>query len=94
MGYEPGEPVTGVGQYSIRGGILDVFPPEVEWPFRLEFFADQLESLREFDPTSQRSRKPVPSALLLPLSEAQRSPEFFERLAKELMSRARARIGR
>ena len=89
VGYEPGEPVTGVGEYSIRGGIVDVFPPEVEWPYRLEFFADQLESVREFDPTSQRSRKPVSHALLLPLSEAQRSPDFFERLVKELIQRAR-----
>ena len=82
VGYEPGEPVVAVGQYSVRGGIVDVFPPEAEWPFRLEFFGDQLESVREFDPSSQRSRKPVPQALLLPLSEAQRSPQFFERLVR------------
>ena len=89
VGYEPGEPVAAVGQYSVRGGIIDVFPPEAEWPFRLEFFGDQIESLREFDPSSQRSRKPVPQALLLPLSEAQRSPIFFERLARVLLLRAR-----
>jgi transcription-repair coupling factor (superfamily II helicase) len=89
VGYEPTEPVTGVGQFSLRGGIMDVFPPEAEWPFRLEFFSDQLESLREFDPSSQRSRKPAPKALLLPLSEAQRSPKFFERLVRLLTLRAR-----
>jgi transcription-repair coupling factor (superfamily II helicase) len=89
VGYEPGEPVAAVGQYSVRGGIVDVFPPEAEWPFRLEFFGDQLESVREFDPSSQRSRKPTPHALLLPLSEAQRSPQFFERLTRVLMLRAR-----
>ncbi len=89
VGYEPGEPVAAVGQYSVRGGIVDVFPPEAEWPFRLEFFGDQLESVREFDPSSQRSRKPTPHALLLPLSEAQRSPQFFERLVRVLMLRAR-----
>ena len=89
VGYEPGEPVAAVGQYSVRGGIVDVFPPEAEWPFRLEFFGDQLESVREFDPSSQRSRKPTPHALLLPLSEAQRSPKFFERLVRVLMLRAR-----
>ena len=89
VGYEPGEPVAAVGQYSVRGGIVDVFPPEAEWPFRLEFFGDQLESVREFDPSSQRSRKPVPQALLLPLSEAQRSPQFFERLVRVLTLRAR-----
>jgi transcription-repair coupling factor (superfamily II helicase) len=89
VGYEPGEPVSAVGQYSLRGGIVDVFPPEAEWPFRLEFFGDQLESVREFDPSSQRSRKPVPHALMLPLSEAQRSPKFFERLVRVLTLRAR-----
>ncbi len=89
VGYEPGEPVAAVGQYSIRGGIVDVFPPEAEWPFRLEFFGDQLESVREFDPTTQRSRKPAAHALMLPLSEAQRSPQFFERLGRVLVLRAR-----
>jgi transcription-repair coupling factor (superfamily II helicase) len=89
VGYEPSEPVAGVGLYSVRGGIVDVFPPEAEWPFRLEFFGDQIESVREFDPSSQRSRKPTPHALLLPLSEAQRSPKFFERLVRVLILRAR-----
>ena len=89
VGYEPGEPVTAVGQYSVRGGIVDAFPPEAEWPFRLEFFGDQLESVREFDPSSQRSRKPVPQALLLPLSESQQSPEFFQRLVRILTLKAR-----
>ena len=89
VGYEPGEPVAAVGQYSVRGGIVDVFPPEAEWPFRLEFFGDQLESVREFDPSSQRSRKPVPQVFMLPLSEAQRSPQFFERLVRVLTLRAR-----
>jgi len=88
VGFEPAEPVTEVSQYSVRGGIVDVFPPETEWPFRLEFFGDQLESVREFDPSSQRSRKPVSKALLLPLSEAQRSPKFFASLVRVLTERA------
>jgi len=91
VGFEPAEPVADVSQYSVRGGIVDVFPPEAEWPFRLEFFGDQLESVREFDPSSQRSRKPVPKALLLPLSEAQRSPRFFASLVRVLTERARQR---
>ncbi len=91
VGYEQGEPVTAVGQYSVRGGIVDAFPPEAEWPFRLEFFGDQLESVREFDPTTQRSRKPASRALLLPMSEAQCSPGFFEKLGQNLIQRARER---
>ena len=89
VGYEPGESVGAVGQYSVRGGLVDVFPPEAEWPFRLEFLGDQLESVREFDPSSQRSRKAAQQALLLPLSEAQRSPQLFERMMRVLTLRAR-----
>ncbi len=87
VGYEAGEPVDNVGQYSLRGGIIDFFSPECEWPIRLEFFGDRIESVREFDPTSQRSRAPVELARLLPLVETKRSPEFFERLAKVLLQR-------
>jgi transcription-repair coupling factor (superfamily II helicase) len=88
VGYERGEPVSDVGQFSVRGGIVDIFPPEAEWPFRVEFSGDQIESLREFDPDTQRSRKPVPAALLLPLSEIKRSRQFFEKLIRALEKRA------
>jgi transcription-repair coupling factor (superfamily II helicase) len=88
VGYERGEPVSDVGQFSVRGGIVDIFPPEAEWPVRLEFSGDQIESLREFDPDTQRSRKPVPAALLLPLSEIKCSRQFFEKLIRALEKRA------
>ena len=88
VGYEREEPVSDVGQFSVRGGIVDIFPPEAEWPFRIEFFGDQIESLREFDPDTQRSRKPVPAALLLPLAERKRSRQFFEKLVWALEKRA------
>ena len=88
VGYEREEPVSDVGQFSVRGGIVDVFPPEAAWPFRIEFSADQIESLREFDPDTQRSRRPVPAALLLPLSETKRSRQFFEKLVRALEKRA------
>jgi len=84
VGYEPSEPVMEVGQFSLRGGIIDVFSPAGEWPLRFEFFGDQIESLREFDPASQRSRKTVSSALLLPLAEAARSQKFFDGLVRIL----------
>jgi len=88
VGYEPGEPVQSVGQYSIRGGIVDVFSPEADWPFRIEFFGDRIESLRQFDSATQRSRRPVTTASLLPLSERKRSPGFFQALVQELARRA------
>jgi transcription-repair coupling factor (superfamily II helicase) len=68
IGYRRQEPVEMVGQYSVRGGILDVFSPDQERPVRIEFFGDQIESLRRFDPETQRSVMTVEEALLLPLS--------------------------
>lgn len=91
VGYEAAEPVTNAGQYSVRGGIVDVFPPEAENPLRIEFFGDRVESLREFDPSTQRSRKPANSVRLLPLSESTRSVRFFARLAAVLARHERQR---
>jgi transcription-repair coupling factor (superfamily II helicase) len=87
VGYETSEPVSNPGQFSVRGGIVDVFPPEAGWPFRLEFFGDRIESLREFDPNTQRSRKPAPAGLLLPLMETKRAPKFFDDLVGTLAAR-------
>jgi transcription-repair coupling factor (superfamily II helicase) len=93
VGYEREEPVSDVGQYSVRGGIVDVFPPEAKWPYRVELWDDRIESLREFDPDTQRSRQPVPSAMLLPLSEVTRSRHFFDKLVSALDKRANPRGG-
>ena len=54
-GFRPAELVLEPGQYAVRGGILDVYPPTAPAPYRLEFFGDDLESLRTFDPSTQRS---------------------------------------
>ena len=54
-GYVEDDPVTDPGEFSLRGGILDVFAPHLEKPVRLEFFGDRIESIRHFDPDSQRS---------------------------------------
>ncbi|MGH9406509.1 MAG: transcription-repair coupling factor [Terriglobia bacterium] len=93
-GYEAHEPVDAAGFFSVRGGILDVYPPEVEWPFRVELFGDRIESLREFDPATQRSRRAVDSALILPLSEHRRSPEVFQELTRSLAARSSAELKR
>ena len=87
VGYERSEPVSSVGQFSVRGGILDVFPPESDWPVRIEFFGDSIESLREFDPTSQRSRQDISDVLVLPLTESAPSQGFFGRLVDVLENR-------
>ena len=54
-GFRPAELVLEAGQYSARGGIIDVYAPTAPAPYRLEFFGDTLESLRTFDPSTQRS---------------------------------------
>jgi transcription-repair coupling factor (superfamily II helicase) len=69
VGYSPADVVEMPGQYALRGGILDVYSPEAERPVRIEFFGDEVESIRRFDPASQRSSNPVDEELLLPLTE-------------------------
>ena len=78
QGYEPEAQVTHQGEIALRGGILDVFSPTSPWPVRLEFFGDELESLREFDPLTQISRGEITSVTLPPAGELgilKREPE-------------------
>jgi transcription-repair coupling factor (superfamily II helicase) len=82
IGYERREPVEMVGEYSIRGGIFDVFPAEASRPVRVEFFGDEIESIRQFDVESQRSVLKVSMATLLPLAEYPRSRGLLRELAE------------
>ena len=66
-GYERVETVTGVGQWALRGGIVDVFSPAGSLPVRLELAGDDIESLRTFDPTTQRSTGGIATLLVLPM---------------------------
>lgn len=68
-GYMRQEPVGSVGEFSVRGGILDVFSPSHQGPHRIEFFGDTVESIREFDPDTQRSVGRTPETLLPPMRE-------------------------
>ena len=69
QGYEPEAQVSQKGEIALRGGIVDVFPPMSPWPVRLEFFGDELESLREFDPLTQVSRAEITGVTLPPAGE-------------------------
>jgi transcription-repair coupling factor (superfamily II helicase) len=69
-GYERVETVGEVGQWSVRGGIVDVFSPARPTPVRLELFGDDVESIRAFDPSTQRSTEPLPAISLVPLVPA------------------------
>src|SRR5918996_959861 len=66
-GYERADTVVEVGQWSVRGGIVDVFVPSHPSPARLEFFGDDVESIRRFDPSTQRSTDALDELLVLPL---------------------------
>jgi transcription-repair coupling factor (superfamily II helicase) len=66
-GYERTDTVVEVGQWSVRGGIVDVFVPSHPSPARLEFFGDDVESIRRFDPSTQRSTDALDELLVLPL---------------------------
>ena len=68
-GYSRCDQVEGVGQFALRGGILDVFSPLMEQPVRCEFFDDEIDSLGLFDPGTQRRTENVSSVLLLPAAE-------------------------
>ena len=68
-GYTRCDQVEGVGQFALRGGILDVFSPLMDQPVRCEFFDDEIDSMGSFDPATQRRTANVTSALLLPAAE-------------------------
>ena len=68
-GYHRAETVREPGEYAVRGGILDVFPPGTEMPLRLDFFGDVLETVRSFDPLTQRSADVRGDVVLKPVSE-------------------------
>jgi transcription-repair coupling factor (superfamily II helicase) len=68
-GYTKVDVVEMPGQVTLRGGILDVYSPEMDRPIRIDFFGDEIESIRKFDPETQRSSSSLDHALLLPLTE-------------------------
>ena len=69
MGFVQTPTVTEAGDYAIRGGILDIFPPGESGPIRLDFFGDTLDGIRQFDPMTQRTTKSLKSVELSPVSE-------------------------
>ncbi len=60
IGYESVSVVEAPGQFSRRGGIIDIFPPQVPFPIRIELFGDEIDTVRLFDPTTQRSMQILP----------------------------------
>ena len=69
LGYDPVLEVAGRGEFARRGGLVDVFPSASPLPIRIELFGDEIDSMRMFDPTDQRSLRAVDEVVLLPASE-------------------------
>ena len=69
VGYTQMDLVEMPGQFTRRGGILDVYSPEADRPIRIEFFGDEIETIRKFDPETQRSQSGLDETQLLPLTE-------------------------
>ncbi len=95
-GYHRVPLVEEVGDFSLRGGILDCFPPEMEEPVRMDFFGDEIESIRVFSPDTQRSTKRINWVELspvreLPWSKADREAAL-RRIAPLLSQRPQARL--
>ena len=74
-GYEPADPVDSHGEFCRRGGILDVFPAGDELPVRIEFIGDTVESIRRFDPGTQRSVETLDRFGLVPVRESLVEPK-------------------
>ena len=91
-GYRRAELTVEPGEFSVRGGIVDLYPPTAQYPLRVEFFGDEIESIREFEPATQRSRRELKRARFGAASEVLLPPEggaaaaqaIEQRLAEEL----------
>jgi len=78
-GYQRASTVSEHGEFAIRGGVIDVYPPGSEEPVRLDLFGDTLESIRGFDPETQRSTRQLKSVSLPPVSETLLDPAAIAR---------------
>jgi transcription-repair coupling factor (superfamily II helicase) len=84
MGYANVPLVEDRGTFAVRGGILDIFPPNLTAPVRVEFFGDTVETIRAFDPLTQRSLQPAEDLVLLPSREILLTDEVLDDIAPRL----------
>lgn len=88
LGYKRADSVENKGEFCVRGGIIDVFPIADEKPVRMEFYDDEIESIREFNPNTQRSEREIDEVFIYPraefLYERSEGEAAAERIANEL----------
>ena len=87
LGYANVPLVEDRGTFSVRGGILDIFPPDLPAPVRIEFFGDFVDTIRAFDPVSQRSLRPQEELIILPSREVILVPELLQSFIPRLKAR-------
>jgi len=90
VGYEAVPMVQGVGQFSVRGGILDIYPCASPLPVRLDFFGDFVEEMRYFDVVSQKSLNGLTELTILPCSELVFEQELIKKAQEAMVQRARS----
>ncbi len=88
-GWRAADVVTSPGDFARRGGVFDAWPPQEDAPLRVELFGDEVESIRSFDPATQRTTGRVTGFRLLPAREAPIGPGQADRLLDLLVGRAR-----
>lgn len=78
-GYNRTDTVMEPGEYAVRGGLVDLYPPAEEEPLRLDLFGDEIESIRRFDPLTQRSTGELESFAIAPVNELRLTKDAIER---------------
>ena len=86
FGYSRCSVVEGVGQFAVRGGILDIYSPDADHPVRIEFFGDELDTMGFFDPETQRRIENINTVTILPVGETQPAlhPEGIQGLCNDI----------
>jgi len=77
LGYAISPTVHQIGECAVRGGIVDIFTPALENPVRLEYWGDTIDSIRLFDPVTQRSTEPIPSIKIIPIRDLLLKNEYL-----------------
>lgn len=87
VGYVRAEPIRNIGEFSVRGGIVDAWSPGSDSPVRIELFGDEVESIRQFDPDTQLSTGRLDEIVLAPMREFVAGPDDFRLWAMEARER-------
>ncbi|MEG2892932.1 MAG: transcription-repair coupling factor [Clostridium sp.] len=92
LGYERVETVEGKGQFAKRGGIIDLFPADASFPIRVEFFGDEVDTIRSFDVLTQRSIESIEKAKIYSAREIILTNDDITRISSDLLNELESRL--